>query len=78
MFIWASLVAQVVKDSPTMRETWLSPPDWEDPLEERTANSPQDSHLEKPHGQRSRVGYSPRGHKESDTTELLSTAEMFI
>ena len=27
----------------------------------------------KPHGQRSLVGYSPWGHKESDTTERLST-----
>ena len=26
------------------------------------------------HGQRSLVGYSPQGHKESDTTEQLSTA----
>ena len=31
--------------------------------------------LENPHGQRSLVGYSPRGHKESDTTEQLSTAQ---
>ena len=29
--------------------------------------------LENPHGQRSLVGYSPWGHKESDTTERLST-----
>ena len=28
--------------------------------------------LENPHGQRSLVGSSPRGHKESDTTEQLS------
>ena len=41
MFICASLVAQVVKDSPTMRETWLSPLDWEDPLEQRTATHPR-------------------------------------
>ena len=27
------------------------------------------------HGQRSLAGYSPRGHKESDTTEQLSTAQ---
>ena len=27
------------------------------------------------HGQRSLVGYSPWGHKESDRTEQLSTAE---
>ena len=29
----------------------------------------QYSCLENPHGQRSLVGYSPWGHKESDTTE---------
>ena len=33
----------------------------------------QYSCLENPHGQRSLVGYSPWGHKESDTTEWLST-----
>ena len=33
----------------------------------------QYSCLEHPHGQRSLVGYSPWGHKESDTTEQLST-----
>ena len=31
--------------------------------------------LEKPHGQRRLVGYSPRGLKESDMTEQLSTAQ---
>ena len=31
--------------------------------------------LENPHGQRSLVGYSPWGCKESDTTERLSTAQ---
>ena len=31
--------------------------------------------LENPHGQRSLAGYSPWGHKESDTTEQLSTAQ---
>ena len=36
----------------------------------------QYSCLENPHGQRSLVGYSPRGRKELDTTERLSTAEM--
>ena len=33
----------------------------------------QCSCLEKSHGQRSLVGYSPWGHKESDTTERLNT-----
>ena len=35
-------------------------------------SSLQYSCLENPHGQRSLVGYSPRGHKESDKTEQLS------
>ena len=35
-------------------------------------NPLQYSCLENPHGQRSLEGYSPWGHKESDTTERLS------
>ena len=35
----------------------------------------QYSCLENPHGQRSQVGCSPRGHKESNTTERLSIAQ---
>ena len=35
----------------------------------------QYSCLENPHGQRSLSGYSPWGHKESDTTERLSTEQ---
>ena len=38
-------------------------------------NPPQDSCLENPHGQRSLLGYSPWGCKESDPTEQLSTAQ---
>ena len=37
-------------------------------------NTLQYSCLENPHGQRSPVGCSPWGRKESDTTERLSTA----
>ena len=33
-------------------------------------NPLQCSCLENPHGQRSLEGYSPQGHKKSDTTEL--------
>ena len=40
-------------------------------------NALQYSCLENPHGQRSLVGYSPRG-PESDTTERLSTAQVII
>ena len=35
----------------------------------------QYSCLENPHGQRTLAGYSPWGHRESDTTERLSTAQ---
>ena len=37
-------------------------------------NPLQYSCLESRHGQRSLAGYSPRGHKESNMTERLSTA----
>ena len=41
-------------------------------------NPLQYSCLENPHGQRSLVGYSPRGREELDTTEQLSTAQHVI
>ena len=34
---WASLVAQMVKNLPAMRETWVYSLGWEDPLEEGMA-----------------------------------------
>ena len=33
-YSWASLVSQVVKNLPVMRETWVRSLGWEDPLEE--------------------------------------------
>ena len=38
----------------------------------------QHSCLENPHGQRSLVGYSPWGRKESDTTERPNTAQQWL
>ena len=35
--IWASLVAQMVKNLPAMQETWVRSLDWEDPLEKGKA-----------------------------------------
>ena len=32
-YSWASLVAQLAKNPPTMRETWIRSLGWEDPLE---------------------------------------------
>ena len=34
---WASLVAQLVKNPPAMRENWVRSLGWEDPLEEGKA-----------------------------------------
>ena len=34
---WASLVAQLVKNLPAMRDTWVPSLGWEDPLEEGMA-----------------------------------------
>ena len=38
-------------------------------LDKENGNTLQYSCLENPRGQRSLAGYSPRGHKESDTPE---------
>ena len=35
--MWASLVAQLVKNLPARRETWLRSQGWEDPLEKGKA-----------------------------------------
>ena len=36
-YSWASLVAQLVKNPPALRETWVRSLGWEDPLEEGKA-----------------------------------------
>ena len=33
LLFWASLVAQLIKNPPAMRETWVLSLGWEDPLE---------------------------------------------
>ena len=38
MTIWASLMAQMVKNPPAVQETWVRSLGWEDPLEEGIAN----------------------------------------
>ena len=63
----ASLVAQSVKNLPTMRETWAQSLGQEDPLEKEVAT--HSSILAWIILWTSLVGYSPSGHKESDTTE---------
>ena len=68
--LWASLVAQRLKCLPPMWETQVRSLGQEDPLEKEmvTHSSILAWGI---HGQRSLVGYSPRGRKESDTTERL-------
>ena len=64
----ASLVAQMVKCLSTMRETWVRSLGREDPWKRKWQSIPV-LLPGKSHGQRSLVGYSPWGRKESDTTE---------
>ena len=39
----ASLVAQLIKNPPAVRETWLRSLDWEDPLEKGKATHPSNT-----------------------------------
>ena len=61
---WASLVAQLVKNPPAMREIWVRPLGWEDPLEKGKAT--HSSILAW------RIPWTVHGLAESDTTERLS------
>ena len=67
----ASLVTQLIKNLPAIQETQVQSLAEEDPLEKEMAG-----HSEflpgKSHGQRSLVGYSLWGLKESDTTGQLT------
>ena len=68
---WASLVAQMVKNLPGMQENQILSLGGEEPLEKEMAT--HSSILPgKFRGQRSLVGYSPWGLKESDKTEKLT------
>ena len=65
-------MAPWVKNPPAMQETWVQSLGREDPLEEEMVTTPVFLSGES-HGQKSVVGYSPWGYKESDTTKWLST-----
>ena len=68
---WASLVAQMVKNLPAIRETWArflaGKIPWSRKWKPTLVFLPGESH-----GQRSLSGYSPWDHKESDMTERLT------
>ena len=59
-----------VSNLPAMQETRVRSLDQEDPLEKEMAIHSSILAGES-HGRRSLVGYSPRGRRESDTTEQL-------
>ena len=63
-YSWASLVAQLVKNPPAIRDTWVQSLGWEEPLEKGKATH---SILFWP-GEFYGL-YGPWGHKELDTTE---------
>ena len=72
-----SLVAQMVKRLSTMRETLVRSLGWEDPWRRKWQPTPV-LLPGKSHGWRSLVGYSPWGHRESDTTERLHSTFILI
>ena len=70
-YSWASLVAQLVKNLPAVRETWVQLLGWEDLLEKGTAIHSSILAWRIP-------WTSPWGHKESDTTEQLSLSLSYL
>ena len=73
---WAFLVAQRVKYLSAVLETWVQSLGWEDPLEKEMATH-SSILARKSHGQRSLVGYSSWGRKESDMTKQLYFTKVF-
>ena len=65
-YSWASLVSQLVKNPPAMREIWVRSLGWEDPLEKEKATHSNILAW--------RIPWTvyPWCHKESDMTERLS------
>ena len=73
----ASLVAQIVKSHLQCRRPRFGP--WVGKIPCRREWQPTPVFLPgESHGQRSLVGYSPLGCKESDTTEPLSLSSFFL
>ena len=64
-------VAQMIKNLPAMQETWIQSLGWEIPWRWKWHPNPVFLPGEF-HGEKSLVGYSPWGRKESDMTEQLT------
>ena len=73
LILHAALVAQAVKNLLPMQETPVQPPGQEDPLEKGLTTHSNILTWESPRTGRL-AGYSPRGCKESDTIEQLTTS----
>ena len=71
--MWASLVAQMVKNLPALWETQFLSLGWENPLEKGMATDLSREF----HGQRNLVGYSSWSCKESGATEQ-STLHVYV
>ena len=77
MHTYASLVAQIVKNLPAMQETWVQSRGWEDALEECLAT--HSSILAWRIAMDRRAWQATvHGVTESDTTEWLSTAHIYL
>ena len=76
-FMWASLVAQMVKNLPAIQETgfipWVGKIPWRREWQPTPVFLPGESH-----GQRYVVGHPPWGCKESDLTEQLTYPHIYI
>ena len=66
-YLWASLVAQTVKNLPAMQETPVRSLDWEDPLEKEMAMHCRILVWRIPWARGAWRAVSPRGHKALDT-----------
>ena len=75
--LWFPLVAQMVKNPPAMRETWVQSLGQGRSPGEGNGYPLQCSCLENFMRQRSLAGHSPWGCKESDTTERLTLSLLF-
>ena len=68
---WASLVAQMIKNLPTIWETQIQALVWEDVLEKGVATHSSILAWRIPRTEKL-VGYSPWGHKQLDMCERLT------
>ena len=68
----SSLVAQLVKNLPAVQETQVRSLGQKDPLEKEMATHSSTLAWKTPQTEKPGAGYSPWGHKKSDTTERLS------